>query len=416
VSPSSRWAAYRAGHRKPAAKGPGSRRGFGATWWGAAWVDALQGRASLDPNRLPRGRSYARSGAVGELIVAPGQVRAAVQGSRARPYDVHIRVRQFDDRQWGHLLDIVASQVGHAAALLDGELPPEIIDDVTAAGLGLLPGPGDLQPRCSCPDWADPCKHAAAVCFLVADVLDTDPFALLLLRGRDRDTVLSALRSRRGSPIPQAQHPRKHDRGIAARHAYATTERPALPTPALPPTRPGRPSTLAVDPPPETGIDPRALTALAADAAQRAHQLLLGESDGSLALQRDTDLARRASTLVGTPDFEMLARRASVPGRELLRRALAWQYGGPDGVKVLTEPWQPDRDTLSEGRRALGTAVRATGNRLTDGDRQLRLGTDARWYPFQRRAGSWDPAGPADLDPTEAAVSLGPRKQQVQQT
>ena len=99
-----------------------------------------------------------------------------------------------------------------------------------------------------------------------------------------------------------------------------------------------------------------------------------------------------------------------------MRRALAWQYGGPDGVTVLTEPWQPDRDTLSEGRRALGTAVRATGNRLTNGDRQLRLGTDARWYPFQRRAGSWDPAGPADLDPTEAAASLSPTNQQGQQT
>ena len=142
VSPSSRWPAHRAGHRKPAAKGPGSRRGFGATWWGAAWVDALQGRASLDPNRLPRGRSYSRSGAVGELTVAPGEVRAAVQGSRARPYDVHIRVRQFDDRQWARLLDIVASQVGHAAALLDGELPPRSSTTSPRPASGCCPGPG----------------------------------------------------------------------------------------------------------------------------------------------------------------------------------------------------------------------------------------------------------------------------------
>ena len=137
-------------------------------------------------------------------------------------------------------------------------------------------------------------------------MLDGDPFAMFLLRGRDRDTVLSALRSRRGSAIPQAQRPREHDTGIAARQAYAITGRPALPMPALPPARPGRPATLAIDPPAETGIDPRALTALAADAAQRAHQLLLGEGDGSLALDHDADLARRASTLVGTPDFEKL--------------------------------------------------------------------------------------------------------------
>ena len=97
-----------------------------------------------------------------------------------------------------------------------------------------------------------------------------------------------------------------------------------------------------------------------------------------------------------------------------MRRALAWQSGGPDGVTVLAEPWQPDRDTLSEGQRALGTAVRATGNRLTNGDRQLRLGTDARWS-IPARAGSSDPAGPADLDPTEAAASLSPTNQQGQQ-
>lgn len=408
MSPAERggWSTYQRGHRKAAASGPGSRRGFGATWWGAAWVDALQGRAKLDPNRLPRGRSYARSGAVGDLRVAPGEVHAPVQGSRARPYDVHVRVRQFDNDEWDRLLDIVAAQLGHTAALLDGELPPAILDDATTAGLELLPGPGDLQPRCSCPDWADPCKHAAAVCFLVADVLDADPFALLLLRGRDRDAILSALRSRRGGAAAEAEPPPEHDLGVPARQAYAAVDRPALPMPALPPARPGRPAMLAADPPAEAGIDARSLTALAADAAQRAHQLLLGEGDGGLVADRDTDVARRAATLIGSPEFTLLARRFGLSGRQLLRRALAWRYGGPDGLRVLTEPWQPAREALADAGRALGAGVRFRSNRVTAGNRQLRFGTDQRWYPFLRRAGDWDPAGFASVDPVEAVTSF----------
>ena len=73
-----------------------------------------------------------------------------------------------------------------------------------AAGVDLLPGAGELQPRCSCPDWADPCKHAAAVCYLVADQLDADPFALFLLRGRDREQVMAGVRHQRAGAVPLA--------------------------------------------------------------------------------------------------------------------------------------------------------------------------------------------------------------------
>ncbi len=187
---------------KPRRPGPSppraaGRRPFGTTWWGAAWIEALEQRAQLDPNRLPRGRAYARSGAVGPLTLGPGEVVADVQGSRAKPYKVRVRVRQFTADDWRRVLDSMAGEIGHTAALLDGELPPAVADDVRAAGLDLLPGPGELQPRCSCPDWADPCKHAAAVCYLTSDVVDDDPFGLLLLRGLDRAELLAALRARR---------------------------------------------------------------------------------------------------------------------------------------------------------------------------------------------------------------------------
>ncbi|MHB1853670.1 MAG: SWIM zinc finger family protein, partial [Acidimicrobiales bacterium] len=207
----------------------GTRRGFGRTEWGAAWVEALETRARLDPNRLPRGRTYARWGHVGALAVSAGSVEAAVSGSRAQPYRVRIRVRVLSAKEWEALLDVVAAQVGHAAALLDGVLAPELLDDARDAGLDLLPGPGDLQPRCSCPDWADPCKHSAAVCYLVADALDSDPFDLLLLRGRSREEVMAALRARRAvgaGPAPGSSGedgPGPEDLGVPAAGLYASS-------------------------------------------------------------------------------------------------------------------------------------------------------------------------------------------------
>ena len=111
-------------------------------------------------------------------------------------------MRRFTDDEWDRVLAAISARLGHAAALLDGELPPEIADDAAAAGLDLLPGGGELGPRCSCPDDADPCKHSAAACYLITDALDADPFALFLLRGRTRDQVLAGIRARRRGAAP----------------------------------------------------------------------------------------------------------------------------------------------------------------------------------------------------------------------
>ncbi|NUR96652.1 MAG: hypothetical protein HOV67_15515, partial [Kribbellaceae bacterium] len=129
------------------------------------------------------------------MTVSPGEVEAVVQGSRVTPYQVTVRIRAFSTDEWDAVLDVVSAQIGRVAALLDGELPPEVVDDVRATGLDLLPGAGEVLTNCSCPDFAVPCKHSAAVCYLVADALDDDPFALLLLRGRRKDELLAALRA-----------------------------------------------------------------------------------------------------------------------------------------------------------------------------------------------------------------------------
>jgi uncharacterized Zn finger protein len=271
-------------------------------------VDALEQRAQLDRNRLPRGRTYARTGAVGEIGVRAGAIMASVQGSRAKPYKVTVRVRTYSDQEWEITLATLASRAGHLAALLDGEMPPGVADDLAAANIDLLPVAGELQPRCSCPDWANPCKHAAAVCYLVADTLDADPFLLFLMRGRGRDTVLAGLRARRAAAGAGTAGGRRRgeraqrgvagansadgeqaaswasDAGVTAREAWAgwatVTAQGSPPVPAipLPPPKPGRPTVLAVDPPPGSGVTSASLLQLAADAAQRAWELAHGES------------------------------------------------------------------------------------------------------------------------------------------
>jgi len=418
------------------AKRAAGRKPFGTTWWGAAWVDAIEHRASLDPNRLPRGRSYARSGQVDQVEVEPGLIRCSVQGSRPEPYTVRIRVRTFTRAQWDQVLDALAAQAGHTAALLEGELLPDIADDVRTAGLEILPGPGEVQPRCSCPDWADPCKHAAAVCYLMADELDRDPFLLFVLRGRDRRELMAALRARRASRTPETTpvpaDDDLHDRGVVASEAWRRVPGP-LPRVPAPPTRPGRPAVLAVDPPPGGPVPAEALRALAADAVGRAWSLATGTIRGPLELTIEQDLARRAATLLagqaGDPaaggsitvgadawasgsGFSDLARRAGIPSRELLRRALAWRYGAAGALSALTEAWDPTPEQLWSGRAAAGAGVVARRNRLTRGDRQLRLGRDGRWYPFRKAKAGWDPDGPPlaeqPLRPTAPAESGDP--------
>lgn len=402
---------------------------FGRTWWGRAWLEALEQRARLDPDRLPRGRDYARSGTVGELTLAPGEARARVQGRKTEPYEVRIRVRRFTDDEWDRVLAAISARLGHAAALLDGELPPEIARDAAAAGLDLLPGGGELGPRCSCPDDADPCKHSAAACYLITDALDTDPFALFLLRGRTRDQVLAGIRARRRGTVPArapgpgteaSDHPDAGtDAGVDARTAFGAPES-ALPIPSvpLPPRRPGTPAALPVDPPPWRSGLREDLVELAADAAGRAWEMAVGLSaDAGLSLDADADLARRAARALGTPAFGALAARSGVGERDLARHALAWRQGGLTGLDSLTAEWDPVADDpdaarlLTAARSALRSKTGAAQadiqrNRVTAGRLQLRLGRDLRWYPYARSDDGWEPSGTPEADPARALTDL----------
>ncbi|TDU83119.1 SWIM zinc finger protein [Kribbella voronezhensis] len=390
----------------PAAKGPGSRRPFGLTWWGKAWVDALVHRARLDPGRLSRGRSYARRGSVLELTVDPGVVSATVQGSRPTPYEVNVRIRAFTDDEWEAVLDVVSAQIGRVAALLDGELPPEVVDDAQAAGLELLPDAGEVKTACNCPDFAVPCKHSAAVCFLIADALDEDPFVLLLLRGRKRDELMAALRERRSAGGEQLAVKRRPV-GVPARAAFAKALGP-VPLPPKPLAQPGVPSAvLMLEPPRQSGIDAHELVMLATDAARRAWELASGDGDGGFGLSREEDLARRAAGLLGTAGLADLAHRAGVPARVLTSWAIAWREGGAGGFAVAeSTPSAGSEDAIdpaaiAEGREALGANAVVEGNRVTADRRQLRLGADGLWYLFGEQFNDWVLRGPGAADPRD---------------
>ncbi|MFC0626419.1 SWIM zinc finger family protein [Kribbella deserti] len=384
------------GAGKPAASGPGSRRPFGLTWWGKAWVEALQHQAQLDPNRLGRGRSYARRSSVLEHHVQPGAVTAIVQGSRPKPYDVSVRIRAFTDDEWTAVLDVVAAQVGRVAALLDGELPPDLVDDVQAAGLDLLPKSGEVVTSCNCPDFAIPCKHSAAVCYLIADALDEDPFALLLLRGRERSSFLAALRSRRQRPATKTV---LKPRGVVAKQAYARD--PAeIPAPPRPPSHPGVPSSLQIlEPPKSSGITSAELTALATDAVRRAWELASGDGDGGISLTRDEDLARRAAELLGKPGLAELAHRAGISARTLTVWATAWHYAGAAGLAATTTSYDAPPEDLAEAFGVLPEPVTVEANRVTSGRHQLRLGRDGLWYVFTESFNEWTLAAPPTDDP-----------------
>jgi uncharacterized Zn finger protein len=168
------------------------------TWWSQRFLSVLE---SLGVGgRLSRGRSYARAGQIVSLTIDVGGVVAQVQGSRTQPYQVRLGVPAFGKAEWAAVAQALADEAAYAAALLNGEMPRDIERVFEAVGLSLFPAnERDLAMDCSCPDYAVPCKHLAAVFYVLAERFDADPFEILALRGRDRKALLEDLRARRAA-------------------------------------------------------------------------------------------------------------------------------------------------------------------------------------------------------------------------
>lgn len=173
-------------------KSQSKRVGFCQSWWAKRWIGVLEG-FNIGA-RLSRGKSYARKGQVVSIDIERGQVLAKVQGSRSTPYKVKIAIEALSQDEWKKLACVLSSQAIFAAKLLGGEMPEDIEKAFFEAKLSLFPVKSDdLETECSCPDWSNPCKHIAAVYYLLGEEFDRDPFLIFKLRGLERDELVNLL-------------------------------------------------------------------------------------------------------------------------------------------------------------------------------------------------------------------------------
>ncbi|MGW0813066.1 SWIM zinc finger family protein [Streptomyces viridiviolaceus] len=400
-----------------AALPPAHGRGFAQSWWGLAWLKALED-AALDAAQVKTGRRLARAGAVGAVSVRPGRLTAVVQDRDGTAHRADVLLEELPDEQWDRFVDMAVERAGHVAALLDREMPPHLVEDAATAGIDLLPGLGDLEPQCDCGAW-DHCGHTAALCYQVARLLDQDPFVLLLMRGRGERALLGALQTHGGAPAEGASRPE----GVDAAEAYAAGH-VLPPPPAAPrlPQAPGVPPSLDTETVPAPAVDPAALSFLASRAAAEAHRLLaeaLRSGHDRHAVDGEPTAAEDAVRLAaGGPGPAVLERLAEGSGRswEALDTAVrAWRLGGRAALAVLEDEWEVEGDVLARARAALESAwdegerpsLRARANRWTvvDAPYQLRLDRDGRWWPYREERGHWVPVADACQDPATALAS-----------
>jgi uncharacterized Zn finger protein len=173
---------------------------FSRTWWGQRFIEALE--QFTDPARLGRGRSYAHGGRILDYTLANGTVTARVRGSinpyfgvyKEPIYRTTIKIKAISSADWKKAIRHIASRADLVTKLLMNEMPDTIDDAFSGFDLHLLPhSERDFETSCSCPDWANPCKHIAGVYYLLASALDRDPFLMFELRGLSRDDLHAEL-------------------------------------------------------------------------------------------------------------------------------------------------------------------------------------------------------------------------------
>jgi uncharacterized Zn finger protein len=176
-------------------------RNIANTFWGKAWCSNLESYSDFE-NRLPRGRTYVRNGSVIDLQITGGKIEALVQGSEL--YRISLQITKLPATRRGQFSKACAGKVTNLLDLLQGRLSQEILADITAKGTGLFPAPAEIKLNCSCPDWADMCKHVAAVLYGVGARLDTEPELFFTLRGVDMQDLITAASASATAPVVAA--------------------------------------------------------------------------------------------------------------------------------------------------------------------------------------------------------------------
>jgi uncharacterized Zn finger protein len=183
-----------------------TKRGeIGSKWWSKKWISVLKSYGW--DNRLPRGARYARSGQVIKIDIDKGEVDAYVQGSRSKPYHIKINFPLISEKQWVNIFRILNGHREIVGNLLNGNVPSEFEELLEENNLSLfLENARELDMSCTCPDYAIPCKHIAAVFYILAENFDSDPFLILLLRGKNKQEIISALSSNYGIDNSKENH------------------------------------------------------------------------------------------------------------------------------------------------------------------------------------------------------------------
>ena len=163
-------------------------RTIAATFWGKSWCTNLE-RYSDYENRIPRGRSYVRNGSVLDLQITEGEITAMVAGSAL--YKIKIAIAPVKAARWKAICRDCAGTIDSLVELLQGRLAKGVMDRVCREGDGLFPSPTEIKLSCSCPDWADMCKHVAAALYGVGARLDQKPQLLFVLRGVDENELIA---------------------------------------------------------------------------------------------------------------------------------------------------------------------------------------------------------------------------------
>jgi uncharacterized Zn finger protein len=173
-------------------------RTIAKTFWGKAWCENLE-RYSDYENRLPRGRTYVRNGSVIDLQIAPGEIKAVVSGSEI--YRVKVKVAPVAKARWESICKDCAGAIESLIELLQGRLSKGVMERVCRQKTGLFPSPDEIELSCSCPDWADMCKHVAAVLYGIGARLDQQPDLIFRLHNVDEKELIAGT----GTALPQAK-------------------------------------------------------------------------------------------------------------------------------------------------------------------------------------------------------------------
>lgn len=176
-------------------------RTIASSFWGKSWCDNLE-RYSDYASRLPRGRSYVRNGSVLDLQIAKGEITAKVSGSEL--YSIRITIAPVPSERWTSLAKDCAGTIDSVVELLQGRIDKGVMDRVCRQGDGLFPSPKEIKLSCSCPDWADMCKHVAAALYGVGARLDRQPDLLFALRGVDAQDMIAKAGAHLATPAPGA--------------------------------------------------------------------------------------------------------------------------------------------------------------------------------------------------------------------